>query len=119
MAFAKKYPTAVKSNMCAGSTAFQPSDSTLSCKEKLQEGFTRNWRIFLLDEAVTSSAYFSFTLSILNAIFDCPEHNHTSPIRISSTIISFSPVMIIRYGPPACILGRIKDHLLSSAATVL
>src|SRR5690606_41279055 len=35
------------------------------------------------------------------SIFDCPEHNHTSPISTSSNTMVFSSVNWIRYGPPA------------------
>ncbi len=45
---------------------------------------------------------------MVTSMFDCPEHSHTSPMRM---FCIFSPAMVMVYGPPAFILGRFMRHL--------
>ena len=49
-------------------------------------------------------------------MFDCPEQNHTSPIRMSFSSTSLRPLIFIVYGPPAFMAGSDTVHFPSAPA---
>ena len=51
-----------------------------------------------------------FALTAAISMFDCPEHNHTSPINTSSHVTVFAPLTTNLTGPPDFCAGNATFH---------